>query len=224
MNAVKKFFLDLAHAYSWRFVSILFIVNFCCKGILYIVANNGMLPLFKAHGADAAQLQMFSALCMSPWAMKPLFGVLSDTIALGQYHKRYWMLIGCAFGIFGAFMLIVQLQLVSITVLFFFFIHMELAILDLLCEGKYAELMADHPESGSNIITFVNGCQNAGYIVALLFVGPLADAALFQPLFLIALIAAASPVAFISMGWVPEERRHINEPGTKGYLFWGATR
>lgn len=170
------------------------------------------MPMFKAQGVSASQLQMMAALSVSPWAMKPLFGVLSDVIAIGKYHKRYWMLLGCGAGVFGVFMLIIQLKVVSVTVFFFMLMHLEMIILDLLSEGKYAEIMRD-TKGGSEIITFVNGCQSAGAVVAYTVVGPLADAQLFQVLFLIGLFAAVSPVAFISAGWIPELRRHSNEPG-----------
>jgi hypothetical protein len=149
--------------------------------------------------------------------MKPMFGVLSDIVTIGKYHKRYWMIIGSAIGIFGTFALIIQLKVIPITVLFFFFMHLEMIVLDLLSEGKYAEIMRD-TKGGSQIVAFVNACQGAGAIVSYAFVGPMADAALFQPLFLIALLAASVPVVFISMGWVPELRRHGNEPCMKRLL------
>ena len=151
-QSIVEFFTTLAAAYTWKFMIVLLVINFCCKGILYIVAVNSMMPMFKAQGVSASELQMLAALSMSPWAMKPLFGVLSDVVAIAKYHKRYWMLIGCGAGVFGVFMLIVQLKVVSVTVLFFLLMHLEMIILDLLSEGKYAEIMRD-TKGGSEIVT-----------------------------------------------------------------------
>lgn len=214
-QSVKKYFTTLADAYTWRFVALLFVIQFFCKGILSVIANNGMFPMFKLAGVSATDLQVYTALAMSPWAMKPLVGVVCDTFSLGGYHKRYWMVIGCLCGIAGTFALIVELHVVVVTVLFFLFIHLEISILDLLSEGKYAEIMGKHPATSSAIITFVNGAQRGGLVVALLFIGPMEDASLFQPLFLIALFAAMAPFFFVLLGWLPEERRHESDEGLR---------
>jgi hypothetical protein len=64
---LKRFFADLAAAYTWRFLVVLFVINFFSKGILYIIATSSMLPMFKNQGASASQLQMLMAISMSPW-------------------------------------------------------------------------------------------------------------------------------------------------------------
>jgi hypothetical protein len=76
--------------------------------------------------------------------------------------------------------------------------------------------MKRHPETGSGVITFVQTAQNLAQLVALSFVGTMADGALFQPLFLIGLLMAAVPVPFVAMGWLPEARRHPGETGMRG--------
>lgn len=121
-----------------------------------------MFPLFKARGVDAAALQMYSALATSPWAMKPLIGACSDIFPIGGLHKKYWLLIGCSFGTFGIFMLILDVADVPVTAMLFFMLHLEMSMLDLLSEGKYAEIMKLNPQNGSGIIVFVNACQSFG--------------------------------------------------------------
>lgn len=55
-----------------------------------------------------------------------------------------------------------------------FLTNFEIATADLLCEGKYAEMMQAKPKTGSTIVSYVWGCFQIGSLIAATFVGPVA--------------------------------------------------
>jgi hypothetical protein len=89
----------------------------------------------------------------------------------------------------------------------------EAATLDILGEGKYAEMMNLHPESGSSIICFKFGWSLLGGIVTQSYVGPLSDAGYFHVLICTAVVLSLTPFYPTLVGWIPEKKRTVNEPG-----------
>ena len=157
--------------------------------------------------------------------MKPLIGALSDILCVAGYHKRYGILQSTVVGTVGCVFLTTGVHLPAVMVLFFWCIQYEIAVGDLLTEGKYAEIMRKHPETGSDIVTYCNGCQRLGYIISMSFVGPLSDAGHFMAMFFICMGLCVTPLVPTVLGWLPEKRRHMDERGIR-YVQWnrGARR
>lgn len=59
----------------------------------------------------------------------------------------------------------------------------QISLTDLLCEGKYAELMAANPHTGTDAVTWVWWCVMMGQLVGSVIVGPLADRGDFKTVF-----------------------------------------
>ena len=75
--------------------------------------------------------------------MKGLIGALSDAFPLLGYHKKYYMVFAALLGTLGAACLAFTPAAVvggapAVAASFFFLCHLEISVLDLLCEGKYA--------------------------------------------------------------------------------------
>jgi len=158
---------------------------------------------------DAAHVQLYVALSMSPWSIKPVVGVLSDILIVRGYHKRFYLIQCIVIGFCSAMALIFiphRISLSLLIVLGFFGLHYETSISDLLSEGTYAKIMQEHPETGTDIITLVNAFQAAGQLIALCFVGPLSDINLFYPIFIVSLLLAFSPFIPTLLGWLPEKK------------------
>jgi hypothetical protein len=204
---MKAYFIRLRNAFTLRFIFLLFITQCFIKGIVFVIFTNGVFPLLKLMGVDAVQVQVYGALAMSPWTVKPLLGVLSDLIAIGGYHKRYWMLGSIVIGITGAALMVVDIRTPVVIVTFLIMIHFEIAVTDLLMEGQYAEMMRKNPHTGSDIVTLSNGFQQFGFIIGMCFIGPLADVGLFRVSNIIALVLCATPIIPILLGFLPEVKR-----------------
>jgi hypothetical protein len=207
---IRAYVARLIRFFSWRFLAFLFFSQFLIKGTLHRLSMGAMLPLFKGMGIDAVQFQLYMTMAMVPWSIKPIVGLLSDLVVLGGYHKRYWIVQSIFFGSLACMALYIVYGSAlgtGILVLCFVGIQYEVSTMDLLSEGKYAECMREHPESGSDIITLVNGYQMAGAIAAMSIVGYMADAQLWYVLFTLFLLLSITPLVPTLLGWLPEEKR-----------------
>ena len=204
---LRAYFARIMSMCRWRFVVFLLVSQLFVKGLLYQLAQTTMLPIFKNMGVEAAELQIYTTIAMSPWSLKPVVGVLSDLIAVRGYHKRFWLLQAVLVGIGSAGMMFGVARWPLVLVLCFLGINYEMSIVDLLSESKYAELMQQYPESGSDLITFVNGLQTLGSVVAMSFIGQVADLKLFWVLFLVATVVATFPLVPSILGWLPEPHK-----------------
>lgn len=240
IKSTRTFFQELAGFFSWKFLSWLAIDQCCVSGGVFALVMALGLPLFKELGIGASRQQLYMSMMMSPWAMKPFIGVASDLFPIQGYNKKYFALYSIVIGLLGCSLLLgifhsgtldsavqqgpdaVQ-HLADIIVICFTAVSYEAATLDILGEGKYAELMRLHPESGSSIISFKFGWALLGGIVTQTFVGPLSDAGYFHVLFWIALALSLTPFYPTLVGWIPEKKRTAEERGMvrlcKGCLF-----
>lgn len=213
-RSIKCYFERVLAIFSWRFVVFLFFSQFFVKGILHRLSMGSMLPLFKGMGIDAAGFQLYMTIAMVPWALKPLIGLASDLVILWGYHKKWWMVQSITVGMFSAGMIFLVWSMAAgpgVMVLCFMGLHYEISTLDLLSEGKYAQMMRDEPESGSDIITLVNGYQTAGGIIAMAFVGFMADNGYWTAMFVIFAILTITPLVPTIIGWLPESKRRNDE-------------
>lgn len=168
-----------------------------------------MLPYFKALNITGEKYQSYGTVAQTPWAMKAAIGLLSDTIPLFGYHKRSYIVLVSAFGTIAFAVLgFVQFAawLAPLAAFLLLLGNLQLATVDLLCEGKYAEMMVAKPESGSDLVTFVWGLYMVGTFVGSVVAGPVADN--FNPryIFIVCLPLAAQVIFPTALGWLPEER------------------
>ncbi|KAJ1491353.1 BT1 family-domain-containing protein, partial [Baffinella frigidus] len=111
-----------------------------------------------------------------PWAIKGVIGVISDAYPLAGYHKASYILVTACIGTVALFLLAtLDINSVSQAAGLMFFVNLEIATCDLLCEGKYAEYMQEKPKTGSAMVSYVWGCFQFGSLIAACFVGPVAD-------------------------------------------------
>lgn len=197
---------DMRNAFTSKFIGLMFLTQCFLNGIVFMTVIDSMFPLFKSLGLEPSRLQILVTLAMAPWSLKPLMGIVSDSIALGRYHKRYWMLCSCAVGVIGSSILVTGTRNVPLLVMMFFCLNYQISNCDLLVEGKYAEMMNAAPSTGSNIVTLKSGMQQLGFIVAVTYVGPLADQNHFTVMYVICLCFCVTPVIPLLLGWLPEEK------------------
>ncbi len=82
---------------------------------------------------------------VTPFSMKALIGAISDSVPLFGYHKASYIMASAVLGSVS-YIVLGSVDLSAKVVAFLFFmVNIELATSDLLCEGKYAELMRAKP-------------------------------------------------------------------------------
>lgn len=168
-----------------------------------------MLPYFKRLNVTGDRYQSFGTVAQTPWAMKAAIGLLSDTVPFFGYHKRSYIILVSVLGTI-CFALIGSIQLTEalapVAAVLIMMGHLQLATVDLLCEGKYAEMMVSKPESGSDLVTYVWGLYIVGTFMGSAIAGPMADHTNPRYIFLVCLPFAAQVIFPVAAGWLPEEK------------------
>ncbi|XP_063933323.1 uncharacterized protein LOC135145155 [Zophobas morio] len=184
-------------------------VYFGIKGCLYTFIASGQLPYCREFlNQEGSAYQSFGMIASIPWAMKALFGAISDSLPVNGYFKKWYIVLSAVLGTVGV-ALIAGLQLTSLKLIaaaLFFAVNAEIAIIDLLCEGRYAELMAKHPQTGSDLISFVWGCVQLGGLLASFLVGPLSDAGYIKEMFWLCVPLAAQVLVPTLLNFLAEEQ------------------
>ncbi len=219
---VSKYFSTLSHVYTGRFLALLLMVQVLLKGFVYIVVGKGMFPIMRALNVEAERTQVYSNAATSPWAIKPVIGVLSDVFILGGRRKKYAMLLATVAGCLGAVMLcfgisnelVVTMGMIALRFARPLFSwndgslfsppSFQASTCDLLSEAKYSEVVRDNPTTASGITVFVNGAQRTGYVLAFLAVGPLLATGNFLILFVLTALCCFSVFVPILMNFLPE--------------------
>jgi len=208
-RATAAFFVRVVAVFNLRFVLFLGVSQFFLKGIAYYLSRSIMLPLFKSViQADAMKLQLYVMLCMVPWSIKPLIGVCSDIMRIGGYHKRYWLFGAMALGsICAGFLFLGYANKSGIGLaLCLMGVQFQIALFDLFSESAFSEIVRDHPYTGSDIITLVQGFQQSGGFIAVLLIGLLADGGYYKTLFSFVAGVIVTPLVPSLFNWLLEKK------------------
>lgn len=207
LHAGRDFLRGIVANFGWHFAVLLVSVYAGLKGFIFQMAGSAMLPYFKNLNITGDKYQSYGTVAQTPWALKAAIGLLSDTVPFFGFHKKSYILLvsivgTICFAILGAIQLTPTLA--PIAALLLLLGNLQLAAVDLLCEGKYAEMMVSKPESGSDLVTYVWGLYMTGTFFGSLIAGPMADHVNPRYIFLVCLPLAAQVIFPVAYGWLPE--------------------
>jgi len=170
----------LVQTYSWKLLAMVACTNHLLKGFVAGGGDSGLIGapmefLFKLHGVNGGQMQVYMAMATSPWALKPLIGLLSDSCPVFGYRKLppifatsvLGMAAVAVLGTMGA-----QLSL-GMVVLCLFLAFLMVATADLLVEAKQSEEIKDTAELGPDFFLFTWLGIVIAMIMVTLLVGPI---------------------------------------------------
>eukprot|EP00440_Ansanella_granifera_P017739 gb/GFBE01019267.1/.p1 GENE.gb/GFBE01019267.1/~~gb/GFBE01019267.1/.p1 ORF type:complete len:564 (+),score=95.14 gb/GFBE01019267.1/:1-1692(+) len=205
-----RFFQKLRQVFGQRFLFFLGLNYFGLKGIALALITSAMLPYFQSMQVSGTVFQLAQVVAMIPWSMKGWIGVLSDVAPLGRYHKRGYMLLSAFVGIVG--LVLLGLMPLSATgpssvwpvACMFCCANIFLSTFDLLCEGKYSELMREE-SAGSEVLSFVWGSLQLGSLLAAVLIGTFIDGHGPQPMLIACLPLAALAAWRTAAGDLPEQ-------------------
>lgn len=209
LSGLVGMFVSLNSAYGWKLLAMLIFAQWIMKGFVWGFALSSMDFLLREYAVTGPKMQVYKAVAMLPWTMKPLFGLMSDALPIHGYRKAPYIIIvsviaiaahsAIGFSTEGTFP-------VRIVVLCLVLGCLQVSVVDLLSEARYAEEMRRRPEFGPDLMTFVWGGITAGSLIATGCVGFAIEH--LGPSRVYALIAI--PAGFIVLptvlNWLEEER------------------
>lgn len=215
-NPVREF-RALRATYGDSLVKFIASVMFGLKGAMLQLVATATLPYAQQYlKFSAATMQRYGIVAVFPWTVKPLFGMVSDLYPIGGYSKRYYIAMSSALG----FCAMLYLAVTDFTpamggsfVLALMVVNTQVAVADLLTEGKYTERMRENPKRSSDMVSFVWLCITVGSIFATglgFFSIKLEN---YNSLFWIAVPLSGQALYTSLAGWLPEKKIVTDESG-----------
>ncbi len=171
-RAVKLFTL-LGYRFSWVAVMVEFVLQaFVAGGGSGGLIGAPILLLLSSFKLPATRMQILETVAYSPWQLKPLMGILSDSIYVGGYNKMPPIVLTSLIGLFSAIIIagfypMSQLLFIALV----FFILLPIATSDLLLEARYVEKTKGNPASRPTLYTFIRFCSSLCQLASIVVVG-----------------------------------------------------
>lgn len=88
MRAARAYLSRLSDAYGTPFLGFLCSVYLGLKGPAFTMIMSAQLPYFKSIGITGQRMQSFAIVASTPWAMKAVIGIVSDSMPiLGEHFE-----------------------------------------------------------------------------------------------------------------------------------------
>jgi predicted MFS family arabinose efflux permease len=174
------------------------------------------LPYYKSLGVSGRDYQIYGSVAVTPFALKGLIGSLSDAVPLFGFHKSTYIIVVALLGSISFLILGASSSLTAPwAACLFFLVSVETSVVDLLCEGKYAELMRRHPESGGDVVTWVWASYHMGALFAAVITGPIADSGNLRAIFWVCLPLALQVIVPTVCGYLQDPRLAAGDRGVR---------
>eukprot|EP00668_Euglena_longa_P017466 GGOE01021876.1.p1 GENE.GGOE01021876.1~~GGOE01021876.1.p1 ORF type:complete len:640 (-),score=180.93 GGOE01021876.1:225-2144(-) len=206
-----QWFTDLADSFGWRFVVLVVFAEHLLKGFLggggcsggFLVIE-GMAYLQLQVGASTKSMLM--AVSGSAWSLKPIFGMISDTLVICKYRRSPWIIITSVLACAGYITIFCVGRALgpAMLCLCFFLARMQNAWTDLMVEATYTEKMKYAPQHASDILTWVWSGIGVATVAGVLIAGPALDNLGPFTSAALALPVAALVIFPTALGWLTE--------------------
>ena len=183
------------------------------KGFVFGGGSGGIIGIpvifiLRDYGnLSAIRIQILKTLTLLPFALKPLFGILSDIVSINGYNKSYYMIFTLVISSISSILITVlwiNVLTPEILTLLLFLIYISIAVNDLLTEAKYSEKIKANPEQGPGFISFVLSGIFIGELISIVFTGLLMNDK--RILYLIASIPLIIVIIPIYLNWCEDKK------------------
>lgn len=169
---------NLVRVMGRRFLLFICLVSHVTKGFLCGGGQEGLIgtPLqfmMRSYGTlSASRIQVLRTIAVSAWALKPLFGMLSDVVPLAGYHKRPYIAAATLLSMVAclALALLSPLSPSAVTILVFV-VFAQVAVTDLLTEAKYAQKLYGGESAGPDLATFIHTGSSLAQLASIFVCG-----------------------------------------------------
>eukprot|EP00041_Stephanoeca_diplocostata_P019894 m.433169 g.433169 ORF g.433169 m.433169 type:complete len:562 (-) comp21417_c0_seq4:1306-2991(-) len=207
-----------------RFMVMLTSVYFGVKGFIWrFGATNGQLFYFRYLGINSNDYAAYRVAAMAPWSMKAFIGAIADSMPFLGFHKRSYIVAVSSFGVIGAIGLAafdLDASKVKVATLFFLFLNLQMAVVDLLTEGKYAEIMSHRPKTGGAVVSWVWSVYLTANLLATVIIGLMVEHGYTREMYWAVVPFSMQVLIPVIIGYFPELRL---PPHKRGFN-WGLVK
>jgi len=175
--AISSWTSTLSEVYNGRFLMAIFFYQHIMKGFVLMYTYTSLEFMLRDYNTPAPRMQVLKTVALLPWALKPLLGLMSDTVPLCGYRRAPYIAASTVMGIAAFTAVGVQgvLLPLNVTVACFFAMFVQITTCDLLMEAATAEKIRHIPEHGPSLMSFVAGGITLAMLAATLTIGIVLD-------------------------------------------------
>jgi hypothetical protein len=205
---------DLEAHFGYNFLVLIFVAQHLVIGILKSFVIAARPYVYTDYGVDAAQQLICGGITSLPVScLRPLIGLVTDTVPVAGYLKAPYFVAGCLLGGAGLFTVgsaTVGSISTSLLVLCLFAFFCQVSVVGVIAEGAQAVKMQEHPQRAPQLLSFVWLGE-----VTCVFLANLSAGALIQGVGAESLLLLVSAPAFLAgapalLGFL-EERYQTDE-------------
>mmetsp|Transcript_22348 Transcript_22348/g.31292 ORF Transcript_22348/g.31292 Transcript_22348/m.31292 type:complete len:604 (-) Transcript_22348:157-1968(-) len=199
--------------YGAKLLIALIIVQHLTKGFVMSWIGNALNYYFRdLGGINSSTIQTYTAVISTPWCLKGILGLISDTVTVFGYHKGPWITLStigfvCA-GIYVGLSPVKTIKLQN-AIACLLLMQLHIAWSDLLTEAKYSEKIRQKPAHGSDLISFVWGGLSIAQLLAVATVGQLIEHLGAKYVFALSVIPCALGIFPGSLNLLEEDPQHV---------------
>lgn len=142
----------LESSFGHELLIMLFVAQHLMKGFVNEFTAPCIAYLYRSYTVPGPQMQIYRGVTHLPWAMKPMIGLLSDTVPIFGYNKSPYILLVAILGTSAMTTIgLVPKTSLSVTSLVgcLFLIQLQLSTTDLLTRGKVCGKDANQTQRGT---------------------------------------------------------------------------
>jgi len=182
-----------------------------CKSLAYsMVMDSWFAMMVKVLNLDSSRLNELYTVVRAPWAMKPIWAIMSDVFPICGYNKRYYILIGAVMSTAASSTLgFLPVPSAEFGAFLFFVFVAGTTMVDSMSQVRYTELMK--AAGNASIVSFVWFLINAvGLLGAYNLLLPDDNAGVVAPnswkiLIQLSVPLAAPMIVPAALNWLAEE-------------------
>ncbi|KAF0717709.1 Aste57867_2139 [Aphanomyces stellatus] len=163
-------------------------------------------------GLEPARSQAILATAAFPWSIKPLFGILSDSLPLCGFRRKSYLVLINLLGAVATFWLsgVTATTSPSFLTLLLLVTRLATAMSDVIVDALVVERARLDPQNGANDLQSLTWtCMALGGVIGSLLAGPATSHYGPPPVFV---ISAAAPLVVLALAWHMHEDRAASVP------------
>lgn len=173
----KRRFMKLYEVLGFRFLCVTIVVEHILQAFIAGGGSGGLIGtpiilLLSNFHLSASRMQILESVAISSWSLKPLIGIISDSLYIGGYNRLPYMIMTSLMGIVSALLVVglYPMDPIWFTALLFP-IFLQIATSDLLLEARYVDLTRGKPEVRPTLTSFINFCSGCCQLASIALVG-----------------------------------------------------
>merc|ERR1719456_497091 len=148
----------LRQQYGTNLLLLLFASQHMLKGVVQQFQAASVMWLFRDYQISGPRMQVYVSVSCSAWALKPIIGMVSDSLPIRGFHKAPYVIITSLIGVTCTALIgfSTKESMGVLTAVFCLFgMSLQASTCDLLSEAKYSEHLAAKPMFGPDLLTYV---------------------------------------------------------------------